>query len=1514
MVSKQVIRVILEAEETISKAAKQAEKAIKDMGVSGKNSMDGINQASHTAQQTMSRMEKFVKSAKTRFDSLRKSGSSAFDKIKQKVGNAVNSIGKITNVSNTASKAMDRIKGVSDGVRSKFDSLKNSVSSFGSSSTKTFSEVSNSEQRALIPLQQLSTEAGIVSSKMGSSFIEVKGTVVGTGSSFDNLRNKIVNFSSTAKNRITQAFTSATASAKGKLAGLSNSISQARAKLNQFNTSARGAGGGLGFLRTAASMTAGMIGYDLVNSFAQSARANINAQSNIEAFGKRIKMTGSEVGDFRSGLDKLQSEFRKVDMDAVGASALEMGVKFNIPKEAMIDLSRTTAVMSSAFVKEGRTQEDAILAVSDAMDGQFKRMLELGIDQQKLMDNGWDGDLKNKTGLLEAMNKTLKTMGFEETAKQVKTLDDAYAAISVSGGQLLSAVLVPITPYLILISNAIYDVVTKAKGFIKSMQDAWNNMPDWGKAASLITGVGFAVSVLSIIIMTRLIPSLFTAAINLGLISGEELAATFATGGLSGAFGLLATATWSAVTSMVAFAAPILAVVAVIGVLVYAIYEVGKAFGWWTDVGSMLDAIKNNIGRLWDAFINHPDVQATIHAIGDAWKWLNDSLKPVVDWLKGIWNQIFPESAKGKVDGTRIIIDSIGDAFSGISTPIRFAIMVLQGAWSVLSSLVGTAVGIGQGIYDALKPIVCILLGCSPGIVPALGKVLEIFGTVWNAIVSLLSGVMPSVISAIQPVLDILTIIGEFLLGTFQFAWQTIIIVFMTVWNHLQVIITIFNQFLSGQITLQTMLGQIWAVIKSMFFSVLAIIIARVGLFARFIVNKAISAARGFVNAIINRITSLPGRVFSILIGVVGRIASAGSSWISNARSTASSMVSNVISHVSQLPGRVGQEFMNIGSRIVSAGSDLVNKAKNIGKNIVNGLLGAMGIHSPGTIQTKVVTEFKNMVGRVQEWIKPAGETAKEFGETLVDEFGNPTLEADTSLVQELDTPTMNIGIDTTQLNSANQDVINQYGNLANVTGNSLQSIVSQDKIAFNTIKANDTAQMSTIAATVGNKMQQMTNHVKTNMNNIVSKNKQGFISAKNNTTTQLNSMVSKTKTANSKMISSWKGMSNDVISFAGKIKTQSSQHFDKLGSKIGSFYRKLQNPGGFGAGPSSPSGRVSTVKRSGTNGFRAISNALRKYQMPQTMTLSEIRTNPFISMDNVGSYVTSSNNKFNVADLVRAGNFKIPIGLEDPFNKKSGAGWLDSVGKHINKIKSTSDKWRMKGPKIIGKYATSIGFKVGDFENGTPKIDFATFKQIAEDVFSQCHYAFYFNSNKWGSWMNAFQHGDMNCSDSSDALIAMAHSMGLPASKVHGHWGSVGHFWANVAGHKMDTTGWMNQRNWTPSASHAGPAPRGLTFGEFIDAIKSEKESSVVSTSNNNDGDDVEINGKVTVEHIHKFIDLPENVSAAEVARLINEAPEDENWLIKLIKLLVKDKNFQNMDLKEKIRINKKNARAGGI
>lgn len=1440
MVSKQVIKVIIQAEETISKTAKQAEKAIKNMGTTSSSSMGAISNASKKANSVMQKMSSYVNTARQKFDSLKRTGSSMGSTVKQGISQAANSFGQLITNSNTAKLAMEKIKGVSNTV--------------------------------------------------GSDISNLKNPIMGLGSSFNNLGNKISNFGSNVKTRLSSAFKGGVESAKASLTGLSGKIDSLKAKLNQLKSSSKSASGGLGFLSTAASMTVGMIGYDLVNSMAQSARESINASGNFKAFGKRMKMSSSEMGTFSKSVDKMQEQFRKVDMKAVGASALEMGVKLKLPKNSMEDLTKTTAVMSSAFVKEGRTQEDAILAVSDAMDGQFRRLQELGISQDMLKNNGWDGDLNNKKGLLEAMNKTLDEMGFTETAKQINTLDDAYQAITVSGGQLLAEILIPLTPVLVGIADAFYYAVIKAKEFIKGIGDAWNGLPDWTKKITIIAGLSAAFVGLGIVIIGSVIPAIAAGVSSFVAYIAGAVGVEIANMGLAASFLAVATAI---------LANPLTWVVVALVALAVAVYEVGKSFGWWSDVGSMLEAIKNNIGRLWDAFIHHPDVQALVKGIGDAWKWLNTVLKPVVDWLKGMWDKMFPASAKGKVDGTRMIIDAIGSAFKILTMPIKLVISALQ-------TLYNFALQIGQGIYNALKPIICIFLGCSPGIVPALQKVQEVFTTVWNAIVGFISSVVSSVVSAIQPLIDILSLIASVYLTAFNTAWQIVVSTFNIVWNSINRIISIFNLFMSGQISLTQALSMVWSTIKNMYINIFGSIISTVITFANSIISKAKAAGRGFFNGIISFIKLLPGGIGTYLLSVIGRIASAGSQWIITGKNKAQGIVTGVISYISRLPGKVYNEFMNIGSRMMSAGSDLVNKAKNVGKNIVDSLLNSMGIHSPGIIQTKVVTEFKDMVGKVSDWIKPAGEKAKEFGETLIDEFGNPSLEADTSLIQELDTPKMNVGFDTASLNSANKDVINQYGNLANSAGNSLANMVSQDKLAFENIRANDTAQMNNITNLVGNKMQQMTNNVKNNMDNIVSKNKTGFASVKNNTTNQLNNMLTKTKSANSKMIQSWSHMTNKIVSAANKIKTDSTSHFNKLESAIGSFYRKLQNPSGFGAGPSS-GGRVSSVKRTGNNGFRSITNAIRNAQLPQYLSFGEIKRNPLVSTTNIGSYITSDkNNMFKVSDLVRSGNIRIPVGLEDMGNR--GAGWASGVNKHVQKIKDTTKNWSMKGPKIIGKYQTSKGFKVSDFINGTPKIDFATFKQIAEDVFSQCHYDFYFDSNKYGSWQNAFRTGYMNCSDSSDALIAMAHSMGLPASKVHGHWGNTGHFWANIAGHKMDTTGWMNQRNWTPAASHAGPAPKSMSFGDFINELKNDNEDKQIIIENTNSNETVTVDGEFTV--IHDFLNLPEGITAEEIAKIVAETTNSENW----IKKLVQNIRFQKYDLKEKTRLKAKKSRAIGV
>ena len=156
-----------------------------------------------------------------------------------------------------------------------------------------------------------------------------------------------------------------------------------------------------------------------------------------------------------------------------------------------------------------------------------------------------------------------------------------------------------------------------------------------------------------------------------------------------------------------------------------------------------------------------------------------------------------------------------------------------------------------------------------------------------------------------------------------------------------------------------------------------------------------------------------------------------------------------------------------------------------------------------------------------------------------------------------------------------------------------------------------------------------------------------------------------------------------------------------------------------------------------------------------------------------------------------------------------------------------------------------------------------------------------------------------MNCSDSIDFLIAMAHACGLSASKVHGYWNGIGHFWANVNGQKMDTTGWMLHRTWTPSQSHAGPSPYNETSNdddeddvtiiglllEIINILRGEQHMTVTHE------------GNVQYDFNHEITgDLPDGVTPEDVERIMDSHVEDSRFLKKISNNREFQERFDNM------------------
>ena len=300
-------------------------------------------------------------------------------------------------------------------------------------------------------------------------------------------------------------------------------------------------------INSAFGMAMGMVGYDLMNSLAESGREAINASQNLDYFAGRLGMSAQQTDEFKGKIDDLQKKFRKVDMTAVGASAEEIAMKSGIDAttENLTNITSMTATMSSAFVKEGRTQEDAILAVNDALGGQFKRLQELNITEDMLKKNGWSGDLNDQIGLINSLNQTFDEMGYTQTAQEIVTLDDAWQALTVSGGRLLADIVVPLAPAFLAVTDAIINTID----FIKDNGWVQGALLIGGVAAGLLLLMGAAaaaetsVLALAVSAMPGFISSLWAAA---GAIGGITVAG-----------------------------APLWAVVAVIAALAFAVYEAG---------------------------------------------------------------------------------------------------------------------------------------------------------------------------------------------------------------------------------------------------------------------------------------------------------------------------------------------------------------------------------------------------------------------------------------------------------------------------------------------------------------------------------------------------------------------------------------------------------------------------------------------------------------------------------------------------------------------------------------------------------------------------------------------------------------------------------------------------------------------------------------------------------------------------------------------------------------------------
>ena len=396
-----------------------------------------------------------------------------------------------------------------------------------------------------------------------------------------------------------------------------------------------------------------------------------------ESFIKALARGVTDMGSFETMMKGAgaQATLLGTDIQTMGDKFSSMAQKDTLMARTLAETGITMQELGTAMGMTGATA-DEVKAKWKELDTNQRAAI---LGQAASMNEG------------ESANESYKT-SWAGLQDQMNRASDRLARIA---GSVLLPVLIPAMKIAGDVVNGLGDAVDF---LIKSPLGGLVSILGAAGGAFVIAVSG-AVALRQFLGFLKLETMLDSAAtiLNTGtkILNGEASGgAAIANALLGESFMASAAAAWSAAAGFLAATWPLLVIVGVIALVVYAVYELGKSFGWWTDVSSMIDAIKAGIMRLWEAFINHPDVQAVIQALSDVWNALSGAIASVSQAVM----DFFGINTGGEFDIVRALIDGIGLAWQTITAPIRFVISLVGAVINIFSQLLNGQISFQQAV------------------------------------------------------------------------------------------------------------------------------------------------------------------------------------------------------------------------------------------------------------------------------------------------------------------------------------------------------------------------------------------------------------------------------------------------------------------------------------------------------------------------------------------------------------------------------------------------------------------------------------------------------------------------------------------------------------------------------------------------------------------------------------------------------------------------------------------------
>lgn len=403
--------------------------------------------------------------------------------------------------------------------------------------------------------------------------------------------------------------------------------------------------------------------------------AGISANDMTDAVSELSRTTGRAGGEIREafitatarGITDLDS-FKQM-MIGAGAQATLLGTDIDSMANKMSGLAMRSSVMERTLANTGITVEE----LGEALGIQGATIDDINEKWETMDTNQRAAAL----GMAASMNegKTANEEYKKSWAGLQAQLDIAKGRLERLAGEVLLPVLIPALEVAGRVLNWLGDTIS-------AVMD--------GPLGGLVSAIGAVVAGFALVV-----PAIMA---------------------IQGAMALYTASLAPAITATWALLSPWLPFIAIGAAIVALIYEIGKAFGWWTDASSAIDAVWAGIQRLWSAFINHPDVQGFLSLMAQAWNWLVPAVTGVVNAVL----RFFGVSSSSNFDFVRALINAIGIAWNQMTFPIRLVITVVK---LFITTMVNVSNRV-KAIINGIKNIFARLPGAIRGAISSLTSII----------------------------------------------------------------------------------------------------------------------------------------------------------------------------------------------------------------------------------------------------------------------------------------------------------------------------------------------------------------------------------------------------------------------------------------------------------------------------------------------------------------------------------------------------------------------------------------------------------------------------------------------------------------------------------------------------------------------------------------------------------------------------------------------------------------------